>query len=230
MAEASTLPAPPRTIHSVHEAQQYVRAQQRDGKRVGLVPTMGALHAGHLSLVERCRRECDIAIVSIFVNPKQFGPRDDYKKYPRNMDADLALLAPLAVDLVFAPNAEEIYPPGFATSVEVGRVTRHWEGTSRPGHFRGIATVVLKLFHIVPADRAYFGCKDYQQLLTVRRMVTDLNLPIQIVGCSLVREPDGLAMSSRNVYLSTEERRQALVLSRSLRLRAKCSPRESATP
>lgn len=218
MPNTSTLPAPPRVMATANEVQQFVRAQQRAGKRVGLVPTMGALHAGHLSLVERCRRECDVAIVSIFVNPKQFGPREDYKKYPRNLDADLALLAPLSVDLVFAPAAEDIYPAGFATSVEVERVTRQWEGAVRPGHFRGVATVVLKLFHIVPADRAYFGRKDYQQLLTIERMVNDLNLPIQIVPCPLVREPDGLAMSSRNAYLSADERRHALVLSRSLRL------------
>lgn len=218
MPETPTRPAPPRVLASAREVQQFVRAQQRAGKSVGLVPTMGALHAGHLSLVQRCRRECDIVVVSIFVNPKQFGPRDDFKKYPRTMDADLALLAPLAVDLVFAPTTKEIFPPGFATSVDVGGVTQHWEGAARPGHFRGVATVVLKLFQIVPADRAYFGRKDYQQLLTVERMATDLNLPVQIVACPLVREPDGLAMSSRNAYLTADERRQALVLSRSLRL------------
>lgn len=218
MPEISTLPALPRVVAAVREVQQFVRAQQQAGKRVGLVPTMGALHAGHLSLVQRCRRECDLAIVSIFVNPKQFGPKEDFKKYPRPMDADLALLAPLAVDLVFAPTTEEIFPPGFSTSVDVRGVTRQWEGAVRPGHFRGVATVVLKLFQIVPADRAYFGRKDYQQLLTVQRMVTDLNMPIQIVPCPLVREPDGLAMSSRNAYLTAEERGHALVLSRSLRL------------
>ena len=142
---------------------------------------------------------------------------EDYKKYPRNIQTDLALLAPLAVDLVFAPTAEEVYPPGFATTVEVGGVTEPWEGAARSGHFRGVATVVLKLFQIVPADRAYFGRKDYQQLLTIQRMVTDLNVPIQIVACPLVREADGLAMSSRNAYLTADERRHALVLSRSLR-------------
>ena len=138
-------------------------------------------------------------------------------------------MAPLAVELVFTPATEEIFPPGFSTSVDVRGVTRQWEGAIRPGHFRGVATVVLKLFHIVPADRAYFGRKDYQQLLTIQRMVSDLNLPIQIVACPLVRDADGLAMSSRNAYLSADERRQALVLSRSLRLAAKCSPPASAT-
>ncbi len=218
MPDAPTLPALPRTLASAQEVQQYVRAQQLAGKRVGLVPTMGALHAGHLSLVERCRRECDIVVVSIFVNPKQFGPKEDFKKYPRTLEADLALLAPLAVELVFTPTTEEIFPPGFSTSVDVRGVTRQWEGAVRPGHFRGVATVVLKLFQIVPADRAYFGRKDYQQLLTIERMVTDLNLPIQIVPCPLVRDPDGLAMSSRNAFLSADERRRALVLSGSLRL------------
>ncbi len=206
MPDAPTLPALPRTLASAHEVQQYVRAGQLAGKRVGLVPTMGALHAGHLSLVERCRRECDIVIVSIFVNPKQFGPKEDFKKYPRTLEADLALLAPLAVELVFTPTTEEIFPPGFSTSVDVRGLTRQWEGAARPGHFRGVATVVLKLLQIVPADRAYFGRKDYQQLLTIERMVTDLNLPIQIVPCPLVREPDGLAMSSRN---ANPQRRRA---------------------
>jgi pantoate--beta-alanine ligase len=218
MPETSTLPARPRVVASVREIQQFVRAQQRAGKRIGLVPTMGALHAGHLSLVERCRKECDIVVVSIFVNPKQFSPKEDFTKYPRELESDLTLLAPLTVDLVFTPSAEEIYPPGFATTVDVGGVTEAWEGASRPGHFRGVATVVLKLFQIVPADRAYFGRKDYQQLLTIRRMTTDLNLPIQIVECPLVREPDGLAMSSRNAYLSPDDRCRAAVLSSSLRL------------
>src|SRR5262249_51406835 len=157
------------------EVHRLVRAQQMDGKRVGLVPTMGALHAGHLSLVERSLRECDYTVVSIFVNPKQFSPNEDFSKYPRCLETDLAKLAGVGVPLVFNPTATEMYPPGFSTNVEVSEVSAPWEGVLRPGHFRGVATVVLKLFQIAPADRAYFGRKDYQQVLVVRRMVADLN-------------------------------------------------------
>jgi pantoate--beta-alanine ligase len=195
-----------------------VRAQQARGKSVGLVPTMGALHAGHLSLVDRSIRDCDFTVVSIFVNPKQFNQPADYSVYPRTLESDVQQLAERSVDLVFAPGVEEMYPAGFATHVDVAGVTDHWEGASRPGHFRGVTTVVLKLFQIVPADRAYFGRKDYQQALAIERMVADLNLPVEIVVCPLVRDHDGLALSSRNVHLSSDERRSALVLSRSLRL------------
>jgi pantoate--beta-alanine ligase len=208
----------PRLFATVRETQELVRAQQLAGKSVGLVPTMGALHAGHLSLVERSKRECDFTVVSIFVNPKQFAPHEDFSKYPRMLPRDLSLLAELDVDLVFAPTVEEMYPAGFATHVEVAGLTEQLEGALRPTHFRGVTTVVMKLFQIVPADRAYFGQKDFQQSVVVRRMATDLNLPTDVIVCPTIREPDGLAMSSRNRYLSAEERSRALVLSRSLKL------------
>ncbi len=182
----------------------------------GFVPTMGYLHEGHLSLVRRARAENDRVAVSIFVNPAQFGPHEDYDRYPRDLERDLRLLEPLGVDLVFAPSVEEMYPPGFQTWVIVEEVSRPLEGAARPGHFRGVATVVTKLFHIVQPDRAYFGQKDAQQVAVIRRMVQDLNIPVEIVVCPTVREPDGLAMSSRNTYLNPEERRAATVLFRAL--------------
>ncbi|HXG42321.1 MAG TPA: pantoate--beta-alanine ligase [Dehalococcoidia bacterium] len=186
---------------------------------VGFVPTMGYLHEGHLSLVRRARAECDRVVASIFVNPTQFGPQEDYERYPRDEARDLALLEAEGVDVAFLPSAEEMYPPGFCTWVEVkGPLTERLEGASRPGHFRGVTTVVLKLFNLVQPHRAYFGEKDAQQLRVIRRMVADLNLPVEIVPCPTVREPDGLAMSSRNVYLSPEQREQALALSRCLEL------------
>ncbi|HEV2972663.1 MAG TPA: pantoate--beta-alanine ligase [Pirellulales bacterium] len=190
------------------------------GESVGLVPTMGALHAGHISLVVRSAEECRRTVVTIFVNPTQFGPNEDFSRYPRQLENDLALLAPTGTDLVFAPTTEEMYPAGHATFVDVGGITRRWEGAIRPGHFRGVATIVLKLFNLAPADRAYFGQKDYQQSVVIRRMVADLNVPIEIRICPTIREPDGLALSSRNAYLSAADRRGALVLSRSLRLAA----------
>ncbi len=182
----------------------------------GFVPTMGYLHEGHLSLVRRARAENDHVAVSIFVNPTQFGPHEDYSRYPRDLERDLRLLEPLGVDLVFAPSVEEMYPPGFQTWVIVEGVSRPLEGAARPGHFRGVATVVTKLFNIVQPDRAYFGQKDAQQAVVIRRMVQDLNIPVEIVVCPTVREPDGLAMSSRNTYLNPEERRAATVLFRAL--------------
>ncbi|HZZ29098.1 MAG TPA: pantoate--beta-alanine ligase [Pirellulales bacterium] len=203
---------------TVHETHRLVRAQQQAGKHVGLVPTMGALHAGHLSLVQRSLNECDYTVVSIFVNPKQFSPTEDFTQYPRNLEADLAQLSALGVPLVFAPEPGEMYPPGFGTSIDVSGLTDLWEGALRPGHFRGVATVVMKLFQIAPADRAYFGRKDYQQALAVRRMAADLNLPIEIVVCPTIRDADGLALSSRNVYLTPDQRKHALALPRSLRL------------
>src|SRR5512138_3561980 len=183
---------------------------------VGLVPTMGYLHEGHLSLVRRAREACDHVIVSIFVNPTQFGPQEDLSKYPRDLDRDLGLLAPLGVDLVWTPTAEILYPPGYQTWVEVERITQPLEGAVRPGHFRGVATVVAKLFIGVQPHRAYFGQKDAQQAAVIRQMTRDLNFPIEIVICPIVREPDGLAMSSRNVYLDPEQRKAATVLHRSL--------------
>ena len=202
-----------RTLREMREARAALRG------RVGFVPTMGYLHEGHLSLIRRARTECEAVVVSIFVNPTQFGPGEDYERYPRDEARDLALLEREAVDVVFVPTVEEMYPPGFSTWVEVtGPLAERLEGASRPGHFRGVATVVLKLFHLVQPHRAYFGEKDAQQLRIIRRMTTDLNLPIEIVACPIVREPDGVALSSRNVYLSPTEREHARALSRSLAL------------
>jgi pantoate--beta-alanine ligase len=184
--------------------------------RVGLVPTMGYLHEGHLSLVRRAREECDHVLVSIFVNPTQFGPKEDLSKYPRDLDRDLSLLEPLGVDLVWMPTSEIMYPPAYQTWVEVEGITRPLEGAMRPGHFRGVTTVVAKLFNAVQPQRAYFGQKDAQQAAVIRQMTRDLNFPIEIVVCPIVREPDGLAMSSRNVYLGSAQREAATVLYRSL--------------
>ena len=184
--------------------------------RVGLVPTMGYLHEGHLSLVRRARQDCDHVAVSIFVNPTQFGPKEDLSKYPRDLDRDLSLLEPLGVDLVWIPTPEIMYPPGYQTWVEVETITKPLEGAMRPGHFRGVTTVVAKLFNAVQPDKAYFGQKDAQQAAVIRQMTRDLSYPIEIVVCPIVREPDGLAMSSRNVYLDPGQRKAATVLSRSL--------------
>ena len=184
---------------------------------LGLVPTMGYLHRGHLSLVERARAENDHVAVSVFVNPTQFGPNEDLSRYPRDLARDLELLAPYHVDLVWTPTPEAMYPAGFQTWVNVEQVSAPLEGKQRPGHFRGVATVVAKLFNAFTPDRAYFGQKDAQQVVVIRRMVRDLNFPLEIVTCPIVREPDGLALSSRNVYLSAEERQAATVLSRALR-------------
>jgi len=180
------------------------------------VPTMGCFHEGHLSLMRRAREENGFVVVSLFVNPTQFGPSEDFREYPRDLDCDARLAEEVGVDLIFNPSVEEMYPEGYQTCVEVGKLSEGLCGASRPGHFRGVATVVLKLFNIVRPDRAYFGRKDYQQLKVIERMVRDLNLPVEIVGMPIVREPDGLAMSSRNAYLSPEEREAALALSKSL--------------
>lgn len=185
---------------------------------VGLVPTMGFLHEGHLSLVRRSKRDCEHTIVSIFVNPTQFGPNEDFARYPRDEERDLELLSSAGVDAVFTPSVDEMYPPDFDEFIEVhGPVAERLEGEHRPGHFRGVTTIVARLFRIIRTDRAYFGQKDAQQLRVIRRMTADLELPVDVIGLPTVREPDGLAMSSRNVYLSPEDRRTALVLSRSLR-------------
>jgi pantoate--beta-alanine ligase len=183
---------------------------------VGLVPTMGYLHEGHLSLIRRAREECDHVVVSIFVNPTQFGPNEDLSKYPRDIDRDLSLIEPLGTDLVWMPTAKIMYPKGYQTWVEVETITRLLEGSMRPGHFRGVTTVVTKLFNAIQPQKAYFGQKDAQQSAVIRQMTRDLNFPIEIVVCPIVREPDGLAMSSRNVYLNAEERKAATVLYRSL--------------
>ena len=187
-------------------------------RSLGLVPTMGALHEGHMSLVRRARDENATAVVSIFVNPAQFGPGEDFAAYPRDMDVDLARLEQAGVDVVFAPSSDEMYPDGFDTHVDVGRVAERLEGEARPGHFRGVATVVCKLLTIVRPDRAYFGSKDAQQGLVIQRLNADLDLGVEIVMCPTVREPDGLALSSRNAYLDADERRAATVLYRALSL------------
>ena len=192
------------------------RARQPLTGTFGLVPTMGFLHAGHLSLVKLARAECDHVGVSIFVNPTQFGPNEDLSAYPRDLARDLGLLEPLGVDLVWTPTPEEMYPDGFQTWVNVEQVTAPLEGKHRPGHFRGVTTVVAKLFNAFTPQRAYFGQKDAQQVVVIRRMVRDLNFPVEIVVGPIVREPDGLALSSRNVYLSPPERQAATVLHRAL--------------
>lgn len=210
---AARAPAVARTRAELAAALAEIR---RAGKTLGLVPTMGALHAGHLSLVDASRRECQATLATIFVNPTQFGPHEDFNRYPRTFEADLALLSERGVDLVFAPEASEMYRDGHATHVEPLGAAELLEGRSRPGHFRGVATIVLKLFNLTRPDRAYFGQKDYQQSLMVRQMVHDLDLPLAVRVCPIVREADGLALSSRNIYLSPDERRQALTLNRSL--------------
>lgn len=183
---------------------------------VALVPTMGYLHEGHLSLIRRAKAECQSVVVSIFVNPTQFGPNEDFAKYPRDLERDLKLIEPLGVDLAWTPTAEVMYPSGFQTWVEVEALTQGLEGALRPGHFRGVTTVVAKLFNAVQPQKAYFGQKDAQQAAVIRRMTLDLNFPIEIIVCPTVREADGLAMSSRNKYLEGEERKAALVLFRAL--------------
>jgi len=194
------------------------RLRQQLAEPVGFVPTMGYLHEGHLALVKRARAENTSVVVSIFVNPTQFGPREDFTKYPRDLEHDLALLEKEQADIVFMPSTNEMYPPQFNSWVEVGKLTERLEGASRPSHFRGVTTVVAKLFNIVQPTRAYFGQKDAQQLLVIKKMVADLNMNLEIVAVPTVREPDGLAMSSRNTYLKPEERRAATVLHEALTL------------
>jgi pantoate--beta-alanine ligase len=206
-------------VETTADCRQALDQARAAGRTVGLVPTMGALHAGHVSLMTRARTECEVVAVSIFVNPLQFGDPDDIARYPRTLDEDLAVCAQAGVDVVFVPTVVEMYPAWpapIATTVSVVGVSEGWEGASRPGHFDGVATVVSKLFSIAGPCRAYFGEKDYQQLAVVRQMTADLSLPVSVVGCPIVREADGLALSSRNVRLSPEERRAAVVLSRAL--------------
>jgi pantoate--beta-alanine ligase len=205
-----------KTLTRAAEMQAAAAGVRGLGKRLGFVPTMGALHQGHLSLVRRARAECDVTAVSIFVNPAQFGPQEDYLKYPRDLARDSALLEREGADWLFAPSVEEMYPGGFETYVTLERTGAPLEGEFRPGHFRGVATVVLKLFNIVQPSVAYFGQKDAQQSVVVQQMARDLNLPVEIVVCPIVRERDGLAMSSRNAYLHPEDRQSALALHRSL--------------
>jgi pantoate--beta-alanine ligase len=201
---------------TVAEAQSACAQLRGEGRILGLVPTMGALHEGHLSLARAAKAECDIVAASIFVNPTQFGPNEDFSKYPRTFEQDCALLEGEGVDMIFAPTVDEMYPSGASTFVVVEGVSDRLDGASRPGHFRGVTTVVSKLFHIIGPHKAFFGQKDAAQVAVLRKMVLDLNFPLRLVVCPIVREDDGLAMSSRNRYLSERERQQALVLRRAL--------------
>jgi pantoate--beta-alanine ligase len=205
-----------RVIRTVAELRAWSRDARHAGKSVGLVPTMGALHEGHLSLVRAAKASCSAVAASIFVNPTQFGPNEDFALYPRTFDADCELLSAEGVDVVFAPMPEEIYRPGAATFVEVAGLSERLDGNSRPGHFRGVATVVAKLLIAAEPDRAFFGQKDAAQVAVLRRMTADLGLPVELVVCPIVREADGLAMSSRNRYLRSGDRQKALVLSQTL--------------
>ena len=203
---------------SVADVRAAVAAAKRAYHAVGFVPTMGALHAGHASLIERARAECGFVAVSIFVNPTQFGPNEDFNRYPRPRERDLELCANAGADLVFYPSVETMYPPGHRTFVEVSGLSDVLEGKIRPGHFRGVATIVTKLFLIVLADKAYFGQKDYQQQMLIRVMARELDIPTEVITCPTLRDPDGLAMSSRNAYLTPAERQAGLSLSQALRL------------
>lgn len=205
-------------VKTIKQIRQAVAGQKKRGKRIGFVPTMGALHEGHLSLIRLAKKHSDFVVVSIFVNPTQFGPKEDYKKYPRNLKKDAALCQTAGADLIFSPNVKEVYPEGFSTFINVEGLTQGLCGASRPGHFRGVATVVAKLFNIIQPEVAIFGQKDAQQLAVIRRMVKDLDLPVKIIGAPIVRERDGLAMSSRNAYLTLEERAEAPTLFRALQL------------
>jgi pantoate--beta-alanine ligase len=211
-----------RVCESIEEMRAACRVARGGGKRLGFVPTMGALHEGHLSLVRAARASCDVVAASIFVNPTQFGPNEDLAKYPRSFERDSELLEKEGVKLLFAPSVEEMYPAEGVTWVTVEGLSDRLDGRSRPGHFRGVATVVAKLFHIVEPDAAFFGQKDAAQVANIRRMVRDLNFSVEIVACPIVREPDGLAMSSRNAYLDGQPRKQALALHRSLMRVKKC--------
>jgi pantoate--beta-alanine ligase len=206
----------PIVVDEIEPLRSAVAEARRKGQRIGLVPTMGALHAGHCSLIEAARRQNDYVVVSIFVNPTQFGPNEDLQRYPRPLANDLELCRQAGVDLVFHPRAEIVYPPDYRTYVEVTGLQDNLCGASRPGHFRGVATVVLKLFNLTRPDRAYFGQKDAQQVRIIQQMVKDLNVPVEVCVCPIVRETDGLALSSRNAYLEAEERRRAVVLYRAL--------------
>ncbi len=210
-----------RTVKSVREMQAICRALRRTGKRIGFVPTMGYLHDGHISLVRCAKKENDVVVMSIFVNPTQFGPNEDFERYPRDLKRDSEIAKKEKVDFLFVPQVSDMYPEGFSTYVEVEGLTEGLCGARRPGHFRGVATVVTKLLNIVQPHRAYFGKKDFQQLKVIERLVKDLNFDVEVVGCPIVREEDGLAKSSRNVYLSAEERKSATSLYRALKLAKK---------
>jgi pantoate--beta-alanine ligase len=203
-------------VRTIDEMKQISRKAREEGKIIGLVPTMGYFHEGHLSLMRRARQECDLVVVSLFVNPIQFGPQDDFRSYPRDEKRDAEMAEKEGMDVLFIPSVSEMYPEGYSTYVEVQRLTGGLCGRFRPGHFRGVTTVVLKLFNIVNPHKAYFGEKDYQQLKVIEKMARDLNLDVEIVPCPTVREEDGLAMSSRNSYLSEEERRSATLIYKAL--------------
>ena len=205
-------------VKTVDEVRKYVKEWRKNGETVGLVPTMGFLHAGHQSLINKSVEDNDRTVVSVFVNPMQFGPTEDLEAYPRDINHDAALCEETGADLIFNPEPDEMYKDGFVSFVDMNGLTNHLCGLSRPVHFRGVCTVVSKLFNIVCPDRAYFGQKDAQQLAVIKRMVIDLNMPLDIVGCPIVREADGLAMSSRNTYMNAEERQAALILSKSIQL------------
>lgn len=206
------------TLETIQAVRKQVNLWRQAGESIGLVPTMGALHAGHQSLIERAAEENDHVIVSIFVNPTQFAPNEDLTSYPRKLEEDQALCEKAGVEVIFHPEPQEMYPSGFDTFVEVHGTTEVLEGASRPTHFRGVTTIVLKLLQIAQPDRAYFGQKDAQQVAVIQQMVRDLNVPVEIIACPIIREVDGLAKSSRNVYLNPAERKAALVLSRALNL------------
>ena len=205
-------------VNKVRQMQVLSDKFKKEGKKIAFVPTMGYFHKGHLSLMERGRKLADILVISIFVNPIQFGPGEDFRKYPRDLKRDLSLAEGVGVDVAFIPEAEEMYPPDYQTYLEVTGLTQHLCGLSRPGHFRGVTTVVAKLFNIVKPDIALFGLKDYQQYIVIKRMVRDLNYDIEVVGCPIIREKDGLAMSSRNIYLTPEQRKSALCLYQGIKL------------
>ncbi len=207
-----------KVVSTIEDVRAQVKAWKKEGCTIGYVPTMGYLHEGHASLMERARKENDKVVVSIFVNPMQFGPTEDLASYPRDLEKDSVLCEKMGVDLIFHPEPEEMYHEGFSSFVDMTVLTEELCGLSRPVHFRGVCTVVCKFFHIVTPDRAYFGQKDAQQLAVIRHMVDDLSMDIEIVGCPIVREEDGLAKSSRNTYLSAEERKAALILSKSIAL------------
>ncbi len=205
-----------RTITTVTELRRALALQREQGKSIGFVPTMGALHEGHLSLVRMSKQQTDVTVVSIFVNPTQFGPSEDFEKYPRTLEADAGMLVEEEVEFLFAPTVDQIYPKGHATQIHLGTITNLYEGARRPGHFDGVATVVSILFNIVQPQTAYFGQKDAQQLAVIRKLVADLAFPIEIIACATIREKDGLALSSRNRYLTDAERKEAVALSKTL--------------
>lgn len=205
-----------RLVDKISDLKALIRPNKTMGKTIGFVPTMGYLHEGHLSLAKRSAQDNDFTVMSIFVNPTQFGPNEDFERYPRDLEKDLILAESAGVDVVFAPSVGEMYPEGYKSYVNVEGITEVLCGQSRPGHFRGVTTVVNKLFNIVEPDKAYFGQKDAQQVIVIKKMVRDLNMNLEVVTCPIIRESDGLAMSSRNVYLNSDERKAAVILSKSL--------------